>query len=80
MHELGLTRNIVAIVSEHAAGRPVKKIRLAVGPLACVEKSAIEFCFEIVAEGTSLASAKLAFVDAEGDAFTIKDYELGEQV
>ncbi len=80
MHELGLTRNIVSIVSEHAAGRPVKRIRLTVGPRACVERSALKFCFDIVAEGTSLATAELAFVDGDGDTFLIKDYELEELV
>ena len=34
MHELGFARNIVAIVGEHAAGRPVRRVRLTIGPLA----------------------------------------------
>lgn len=76
MHELGLCRNIVAIVSEHAAGRRVKRVRLTVGPLACVERSALQFCWGIVTDGTALAGAGLAFVEAEGDTFLIKDFEL----
>lgn len=78
MHELGLTRNIVAIVSEHAAGRRVRRVRLAIGPLACVEREALSFCFDIVVEGTALAGAELAFLEAEGDTFLIKDFELEE--
>lgn len=78
MHELGLARNIVAIVSEHAAGRRVRRVRLAIGPLACVEREALSFCFDIVAEGTALAGAELAFLEAEGDTFLIKDFELEE--
>ena len=76
MHELGLTRNIVSIVSEHAAGRSVKRVKLAIGPLACVEREALNFCFDIVAEGTVLAGAALEFAEADGDTFLIKEYEL----
>ena len=78
MHELGLTRNIVAIVSEHAGARRVRRVRLAVGPWACVEREALGFCFGIVAEGTVLAGAALEFLEAEGDTFLIKDFELEE--
>ena len=78
MHELGLTRNVVSIVAEHAGGRKVRRIRLAIGPLACVERRALSFCFDLVAEGTVLAGASLEFLDAEGDTFLIKDYELEE--
>ena len=69
---------IVAIVSEHAAGRRVKRVRLAIGPLACVERPALEFCWGLAADGTELAGAELVFVDAEKDTFLIKDYELEE--
>jgi hydrogenase nickel incorporation protein HypA/HybF len=78
MHELGLTRSIVGIVSEHAGSRRVRRVRLAIGPLACVERRALTFCFDIVAEGTVLADATLEFLEADGDTFVIKDYELEE--
>ena len=78
MHELGLTRSVVSIVAEHAKARPVRRVRLAVGPLACVEREALSFCFDIVAQGTVLQGAVLEFVDADGDTFLIKDYEVGE--
>ena len=78
MHELGLTRNVVSIVAEHAGGRKVRRVRLAIGPLACVERRALSFCFDLVAEGTVLAGASLEFIEAEGDTLLIKDYELEE--
>lgn len=78
MHELGLARNIAAIVSEHAAGRPVKRVRVAVGPLACVERPALAFCWDLVAQAAGLAGAALEFEPAQGDAFVIREYELGE--
>lgn len=78
MHELGLTRNIVAIVSEHAGGRQVRRVRVAVGPRACVERQALNFCFDVVARGTPLEGALLEFADAEGDTFLVKEYEVEE--
>jgi hydrogenase nickel incorporation protein HypA/HybF len=78
MHELGLSRNIVAIVSDHAAGRKVKLVRVSIGPLACVERQALAFCWDIVTDNTPLAGAELAFVEADDDTFLIKDFEVVE--
>jgi len=78
MHELGLTRRIVSIVAEHAGARRVRRVRLAIGPMACVERRSLSFCFDLIAEGTVLAGASLEFMEAEGDTFVIKDYELEE--
>lgn len=78
MHELGLTRNIVAIVADHAGSRSVLRVRLAIGPGACIERAAIAFCFDIVAAGTVLEGASLEFLESDGDTFVIKDYELKE--
>ena len=78
MHEFGLTRRIVSIVSAHAGTRRVRRVRLAVGPLACVEREALGFYFDIVTEGTVLAGASLEFLEAEGGTFLIQDYEIEE--
>ena len=66
MHELGITRNIVAIVSEHAAGRKVSRVALDIGQLSGVMSDAIRFCFDVVADGTCLDGAKLEIFDIEG--------------
>ena len=76
MHELGLARNIVSIIGEHAKERRVSRIRLVLGPLACVEKQSLDFCFGIISENTSLEGAKLEFIDGEGDQFTIQDFDM----
>lgn len=78
MHELGLSRNVVAIVSEHAAGKKVKRVKLSIGPRACVERESLAFCFELAAKGSVLEGAKLEMVDGEGDSFLIKEYETKE--
>jgi hydrogenase nickel incorporation protein HypA/HybF len=59
VHELGITRNIVAIVSGAANGRKVRRVTLDVGVLSGVMSEAIEFCFETVAKGTPLEGATL---------------------
>jgi hydrogenase nickel incorporation protein HypA/HybF len=66
MHELGITRNIVAIVAEHAAGRKVTRVALDVGNLSGVMSDAIRFSFDIVAQGTALEGARLDIRDIEG--------------
>ncbi|MEM1362169.1 MAG: hydrogenase maturation nickel metallochaperone HypA [Pseudomonadota bacterium] len=78
MHELGLSRNIVSIVSEAADGNPVARVKLAIGPLACVETKALQFCWDIVTEDGPLNGATLEIVAAEGDTFLIKEFEFGE--
>jgi hydrogenase nickel incorporation protein HypA/HybF len=76
MHALGLARCIAAIVAEHARGRAVKTARVAIGPRACVERQALAFGRDIVTEGSDLAGAALGFVGAEGDTFTVREFDI----
>ena len=59
MHELGITRNLVAIVSEAAQGRRVRKVWLEIGELSALMPDAVRFCFDVVSQGTALESATL---------------------
>jgi hydrogenase nickel incorporation protein HypA/HybF len=68
MHELGITRNIVAIVGEAAKGRPVLRVTLEVGKLSGVMSEAIAFCFDAVSQGTALEGASLEITEIEGRA------------
>lgn len=68
MHELGITRNVVAIVAEHAAGRKVTRVALDIGRLSGVMSEAIRFSFDVVAQGTTLEGARLDIRDIEGRA------------
>ncbi len=68
MHELSITRNIVAIVSEKAADRTVRRIHLQVGRLSGVEVQAIRFCYPLCTEGTALADTELVIEEVEGRA------------
>jgi hydrogenase nickel incorporation protein HypA/HybF len=66
MHELGITRNIVSIVSDKAQGQKVLRVTLEVGRLSGMLSDSIRFCFDICAEGTVLEGATLRIVDVEG--------------
>jgi hydrogenase nickel incorporation protein HypA/HybF len=63
MHELSLAESVVAIASRHAAGRPVARVELRVGHLRQVVPAALEFAFELVAQGTPLEGAELLIED-----------------
>jgi hydrogenase nickel incorporation protein HypA/HybF len=59
MHELSIADSVVAIVRTHAAGRRVQRVELRVGHLRQVVPSALEFAFELVAQGTCAEGAEL---------------------
>ena len=68
MHELGITRNIIAIVGDAAKGRRVRRVTLEVGKLSGVMSDAIAFCFDAVSKGTALEGASLDIQEIEGRA------------
>ena len=68
MHELGITRNIVAICTEHCAGKKVTRVALSIGKLSAIMPRAIEFCFDIAAAGTPCEGARLEIEEIEGRA------------
>lgn len=68
MHELSVTRNIVAIVSDRAKGRRVSKVKLQVGKLAGIEVQAVRFCFDLCTEGTPLEGSTLVVDEVDGQA------------
>lgn len=59
MHELSVAEAVLAIVVEHAAGRRVVQVEVKVGHLRQVVPSALEFAFELVAQGTPVEGAEL---------------------
>jgi hydrogenase nickel incorporation protein HypA/HybF len=68
MHELSITRSVVAIVSERAAGQRVTRVRLEIGKLSAVLPDAIRFCFAICAQDTPAAGAALEIDEMPGRA------------
>jgi hydrogenase nickel incorporation protein HypA/HybF len=78
MHELGITRNVVAIVCEAAAQRRVTRVTLEVGAQAGVIPEAIAFCFDVVARDTPLAGAVLDILVTPGAELKVRTMELEE--
>jgi len=76
VHELGISRNIVAIVGEAAGGRPVRRITLEIGRQSGVMPHAVAFCFDVAAQGTAAASAVLDIRETAGDELNIKSIDL----
>jgi hydrogenase nickel incorporation protein HypA/HybF len=66
MHELSMTRNVVAIVGEQAHGRKVVRVTLEVGRLSGMMSDAIRFCFDVCNKGTTLEGATLDIVEIDG--------------
>jgi hydrogenase nickel incorporation protein HypA/HybF len=60
VHELSIAEAVVRIAEENAGGRRVHKVELKVGHLRQVVPSALEFAFELVAQGTAVEGAELA--------------------
>jgi hydrogenase nickel incorporation protein HypA/HybF len=59
MHELSIASAVLDIVQRHAGGRRVSRVELKVGHLRQVVPSALEFAFELVAEGSVAEGAEL---------------------
>jgi hydrogenase nickel incorporation protein HypA/HybF len=68
MHELGITRNIVSIVTEKAQGEQVRRVTIEIGKLSAVLPEAIRFCFDIVSQGTVVQGAELEILEISGTA------------
>ena len=66
MHELSITRSVVAIVTERAAGERVVRVRLEIGRLSGIVPEAIRFCFDVCAQGTAAEGALLEIVEVAG--------------
>ena len=68
MHELGITRNVVAICAERAGGARVIRVTLEIGKLAAVMPDSVRFCFDICAQGTRVEGATLEIIETPGRA------------
>lgn len=72
MHELSLCRSLLNILTVHSAKlgfKHIKGIYLEIGMLAMVEKSALQFNFDILKKHTIAEQAFLIFIDIPGEAF-----------
>ncbi len=68
MHELSITRNIVAIAVENARGAKVLRVTVEIGRLSAVMPDAVRFCFDVVSRGTLAEGAALEILEVAGRA------------
>jgi hydrogenase nickel incorporation protein HypA/HybF len=68
MHELSIADAVVQIVSRHADGRRVTRVELKVGHLRQVVPDALDFAFELVAQGTEAEGAELVMEEVPANA------------
>ena len=83
MHELAITQSVVDAVGEHAAGARVARVNVRIGKLSGVVPDAMRFCFELVADGTSLQGAELVIDEPAGAGHCRtcgKDFVLGDLI
>lgn len=80
MHELSVTREIVAIACNAASGQRVHVISVQVGELSCVSPDALAFCFDVVAQGTLAEGARLDIRRTDGDELHVVTLEVEEAV
>ncbi len=66
MHELSITRSVVAIAIEHARGCKVLRVKLEIGRLSAVMPEAVKFCFDVVSRGTAVEGAALEIFEVAG--------------
>jgi hydrogenase nickel incorporation protein HypA/HybF len=59
MHELGLAEGIVAVALDVAGGERVERVRVSVGAGQRVVPDSLQFCFELAAQDTLAANARL---------------------
>lgn len=68
MHELAIAQSVVDAVVERLGESRVTAVHLTVGRLSGVDVEAIRFCFDLVAQGTVVESARLEIEEPPGQA------------
>lgn len=79
MHELSLTSDLVEAIVERVEtlGSPrIKRVLLEIGADAAVMPQAIQFCFDVCAQGTPVEGASLEVVETPGEALRLLEVEI----
>ncbi|RRO18655.1 hydrogenase maturation nickel metallochaperone HypA [Saccharopolyspora rhizosphaerae] len=66
MHELAITESIVSGVVERMGSTRIASLQLEIGALSGVVADSVRFCFELVAEGTTVQGARLDIDEPRG--------------
>jgi len=66
MHELGITQEIIALVTERAQGARVLRVVVEIGKLSAILPDAVRFCFDLCSEDTVVEGAVLEILHTPG--------------
>lgn len=59
MHELAVAASVIEAITDRTGDKQVRSVQLEVGRFCGVSVESLRFCFELVAEGTSVDGATL---------------------
>jgi hydrogenase nickel incorporation protein HypA/HybF len=68
VHELSIVQSVVDAIGERMGDARVGRVTLEIGRLSGVVADSVRFCFDLVAEGTTLDGARLEIVEPAGRA------------
>ena len=68
MHELSITQSVVDAVTRRMGDASIRRVRLEVGKLSGLVPDAVQFCFEVVAVGTTCEGALVEIDEPCGHA------------
>ncbi|BBP04469.1 putative hydrogenase nickel incorporation protein HypA [Sulfuriferula plumbiphila] len=69
MHEMSLAEGVLQILEDtatHHGFQQIKRVRLEIGELACVEVESLRFCLDVVVRGSVAENTMLDIVQTPG--------------
>ena len=76
MHEVAIAQGILEVVLDVAEEHSVKTVLVRAGELQALTQESLQFCFEMVAQDTPAAAARIDLELLPGDELTIEAIEL----
>jgi hydrogenase nickel incorporation protein HypA/HybF len=78
VHEVAIAQGILDVVLDVTDGAAVRTVRIRAGELQAVTQDSLQFCFQMVAQDTPAASARLEVDIIPGDALLVEAIELDD--
>jgi Zn finger protein HypA/HybF involved in hydrogenase expression len=78
MHEIAIAQGILDVVLDVADGHEARTVRIRAGEGQSITQDSLQFCFEMVAQGTDAATARLDVEIIPGDGLFIDAIELDD--
>ncbi len=76
MHEAALCEGVLAVALDAARGEPVTRVRVRVGEVQAVVRESFEFCWKLVADGTTAADSAVELHMVRGDVLEVEEVEV----